>query len=485
MIISPDRPDTTIVLFRKDLRLADNLALTAAISAGGRVVPVYIRDLADKSACPMGAAQDWWLHYSLQSLARSIVDKGNTLVLRSGDTYTVLADVLAGTGAKQVFWNRRYDPAGIAFDRALKSWLGSQGVTGRSFAGQLLHDPARVLTGAGTPYRVYTPFWRALESSGEPPAPVRAPASIPPPDVRLASDAPDDWSLLPREPDWASRFAEVWRPGEDAAHEKLQSFVGGIIDDYKIRRDFPATRTTSLLSPHLAMGEISPCQVWAATQGLTGHFAAEDVIHFRKELVWREFSWHLLFHFPDLPQASLNRRFEAFPWRDDPVNLERWKKGRTGYPIVDAGMRQLWVHGWMHNRIRMVVASFLIKHLGMDWRLGQAWFEDTLVDADPASNAASWQWVAGCGADAAPFYRIFNPLLQGQKFDAEGHYIRAFVPELKALTAVAIQAPASASPLELKAAGIDLGKTYPKPIVDHAMARDRAMAAYNTVKEPA
>jgi deoxyribodipyrimidine photo-lyase len=449
------------------------------------MVLVYIRDLEDKSACPMGKAQAWWLHHSLAKLSRAIEAKGSKLVLRSGKTLEVMADIIATTGASQVLWNRRYDPAGIAFDTALKSWLGTQGVAGRSFAGQLLHDPSRVLTGAGTPYKVYTPFWRALEASGEPPAPVLAPASITPLDVALAGDVLDDWKLLPTAPDWASRFGEVWQPGEDAAQEKLQGFVGGIIDQYKVRRDFPADRTTSLLSPHLAMGEISPCQVWAATQGLTERFAVEDVIHFRKELVWREFSWHLLFHFPDLPQTSLNHRFEAFPWRNDADLFEKWTKGKTGYPIVDAGMRQLWVHGWMHNRVRMVVASFLIKHLGMDWRLGQSWFEDTLVDADPASNAASWQWVAGCGADAAPFYRIFNPLLQGQKFDADGHYIRAFVPELKALAGVSLQAPAYASPLELHAAGIELGTTYPKPIVDHALARDRAMAAYNTLKDAA
>jgi deoxyribodipyrimidine photo-lyase len=283
---------------------------------------------------------------------------------------------------------------------------------------------------------------------------------------------------LPTKPDWAAGFEQKWKPGEDGAHQQLSDFVKSHLDDYKTARDFPAKQTTSRLSPHLALGEISPNQIWHATLGLQADVPEEDVIHFRKEVVWREFSWHLLFHNPHLPTTNLNRRFDDFPWLEDSANLRAWKHGLTGYPLVDAGMRELWQTGWMHNRVRMVVASFLIKDLLIDWREGEKWFRDTLLDADIANNAASWQWVAGCGADAAPYFRIFNPSRQGETFDPDGTYVKQYCPELSDLPDRYIHRPFEAPEAVLEAAGIVLGKTYQKPIVEHDQARKRALAKY-------
>ena len=484
----PALPDTTspaIVLFRKDLRMDDNLALVAATQTGAPVICLYVRDEKDAGGQPLGGAQKWWLHHSLVSLAASLKNAGARLLVRTGDTLDIVKSLIGETHASSVFWNRRYDPVSIEHDTQLKAALAAIGVTARSFAGQLLHEPSRVMTGSGTPYRVYTTFWRALEAAGEPADPVDAPKHIVDGSAMLPSESILDWNLLPTKPNWAKSFTDIWQPGEAGAQTKLSSFVAGIIDGYKTKRDFPGTRTTSLLSPHLAFGEISPNRIWHATKGLTEVFPPEDVIHFRKELVWREFSWHLLFHYPKLPTENLNHRFDAFPWSNDEALFEAWKKGQTGYPVVDAGMRQLWQHGWMHNRVRMIVASFLIKHLNIDWRWGEAWFRDTLVDADIASNAASWQWVAGSGADAAPFYRIFNPILQGKKFDPEGTYVRHFVPEIASMPDEFLHCPFEAPKLILKAARIELGTTYPNPIVDHAAGRDSAMAAYNMIKDVA
>ena len=484
----PALSDTTspvIVLFRKDLRMDDNLALVAAVETGAPVLCVYIQDESDEGGQPLGGAQKWWLHHSLVQLQAYLTAAGAELLLVSGDTQDIVISLIDKTKASAVFWNRRNDPVSIDRDTKLKTALTALSVTARSFAGQLLHEPSRVMTGGGTPYRVYTPFWRALEASGEPAEPVNAPVHINGFKHDIPSEMISDWALLPTKPNWAKAFPDIWQPGEAGAHLKLNSFVAGIIDGYKTKRDFPGTRTTSLLSPHLAFGEISPNRIWHATKGLTEIFPAEDVIHFRKELVWREFSWHLLFHYPTLPTENLNHRFDAFPWKNDERLFDAWTKGQTGYPVVDAGMRQLWQHGWMHNRVRMIVASFLIKHLNIDWRRGEQWFRDTLVDADIASNAASWQWVAGSGADAAPFYRIFNPILQGKKFDPDGTYVRHFVPEIASMPDEFLHCPFEAPKLILKAARIELGTTYPNPIVDHASGRDSAMAAYNMIKDVA
>ena len=468
-----------ILWFRKDLRLDDNHALLSAIETGRPIVPVYILDTVDG---PLGAAQAWWLHHSLEALGASLKESGSRLVLRKGKPLDVLRSLIRETGAGAVHWNRNYDPPGQALGVSVKEALRKDGISAESFAGQLLHEPTRLMTGAGGPYRVYTPFWRALTAEGEPQEPDAAPKSLKAPHHWPESEALADWHLLPTRPDWAKGFHEIWEPGEAGAQKRLKAFVKGAIDGYKLRRDIPGEETTSRLSPHLAFGEISPRRVWHATRSLPERIADEDYIHFRKELVWREFSYHLLVHFEDLATKNWNDRFDAFPWSDNETLLKAWQRGRTGYPIVDAGMRQLWTHGWMHNRVRMIAASFLIKDLLIDWRVGERWFRDTLVDADPASNAASWQWVAGSGADAAPFFRVFNPILQGEKFDAEGRYVRRFVPELAKLDNKFIHRPFEAPLATLKAAGISLGKTYPQPIVSHAGARDTALAAFAEIK---
>jgi deoxyribodipyrimidine photo-lyase len=364
----------------------------------------------------------------------------------------VLNDLIKETAADAVYWNRRHDPAGIAIDTDIKASLKARGITAKSFAGQLLHDPARLLTGEKKPYRVYTPFWKALERKGEPHEPIDAPETLRSLPQAPKSETLGAWALLPKTPNWASAFSDVWTPGEEAARRRLEDFVDGAIDGYKTDRDHPAIDATSLLSPHLALGEVSPARIWHATRGLKA--STEDVIHFRKELAWREFCYHLHFHFPNLAEKNWNQRFDAFPWDGAPESFKLWTRGMTGYPIVDAGMRQLWKHGWMHNRVRMITASFLIKHLMIDWRRGEKWFRDTLVDADAASNAANWQWVAGSGADASPFFRIFNPILQGEKFDADGTYVRTFVTELEKLDAALIHKPFDAPENALDDAGV-------------------------------
>ena len=483
--MAKDIANPVILWFRKDLRLDDNRALDAAHRSGRAIIPLYISEPEAAGTGPLGAAQAWWLHHSLEALDRSLRKRQGRLVLASGEAFEVLRAFIRESGAEAVFWNRRYDPAGISIDVRIKHELEKQAIEARSFAGQLLHEPSRLMTGNGTPYRVYTPFWRALEGGGEPEPPLEAPAKL-----RLASQFPksealESWKLLPTKPDWAGDFTDLWTPGEDGAHEKLRAFIEDALDGYKENRDYPARPATSMLSPHLAFGEISPARIWDATRGLSKRVAAADVVHFRKEIAWREFSYHLLFHFPRLASNNWNERFDGFEWRNDDDDFRAWRRGMTGYPIIDAGMRQLWRHGWMHNRVRMIVASFLIKDLMIDWRRGEAWFRDTLVDADPANNAASWQWVAGSGADASPFFRIFNPVLQGEKFDPDGNYVRSYVPELRELGAKYIHRPFEAPRSMLDEAGIALGQTYPKPIVDHALARNRALAAYNATRDAA
>ncbi|THV25404.1 cryptochrome/photolyase family protein [Peteryoungia ipomoeae] len=482
MSASKPSPKRAILWFRKDLRLADNAALATALDEGFEIIPLYIREPDKDETGPLGAAQAWWLHHSLKALAESLEKKGTRLTLRSGSAASVLHDLIAETKASAVFWNRRYDPPGIAIDKALKAKLSDDGIEVRSFAGQILHEPSKLMTNAGGNFRVYTPFWKALDGAGEPPEPIPAPKALPTLDSWPETEALSDWQMLPTRPNWAKGFESEWQPGEAGAHKRLAAFVKTGLKGYRTRRDFPGEAHVSMLSPHLALGEISPAAVWDATRDLPDDYSTEDYIHFRKELVWRDFSYHLLFHFPELARKNWNAKFDGFPWEHAPEKLKAWQKGQTGYPIVDAGMRQLWQTGFMHNRVRMIVASFLIKDLLIDWREGERWFRDTLVDADPASNAASWQWVAGSGADASPFFRIFNPITQGEKFDPEGVYVRRFVPELKAMPAKFIHRPFDAPLLVLKEAGVSLGKTYPKPIVDHGKARDVAMAAFQGLK---
>lgn len=480
--MSPPAPPPSIVWFRRDLRLADNPALRAAADLGRPVLCIYIRDPGDPLAGAHGAAQAWWLHHSLAALDRSLRDCGNRLVTLTGDPIHLIEWLVAETGAKAVFWNGRYDGAGHALDSDIKAQLKQNGVQVESTPGFLLHDPAALRTKQGRHYSVYTPFWKAFESTFEPRLPVARPSDpIPSGDFDLGHEPIEAWDLLPRDPNWATGFGSLWQPGETGARVALARFLDDKLSGYAEGRDFPARAQMSRLSPHLALGEISPLMVWQAT-GSCGK-TSEDVTRFRKELVWREFAWHTLFHNPRLDSINLDRRFDGFTWRRDAVNLSAWKRGLTGYPIVDAGMRELWQSGTMHNRVRMITASFLIKDLLIDWREGERWFRDTLVDADAASNGFNWQWVAGCGADAAPFFRIFNPVLQGEKFDRRGDYVKRWCPELSNLPVEFIHRPFEAGKAILDKAGVRLGKDYPRPIVDHGQARNAALEALKALRE--
>ncbi len=417
--------DVSIVWFRLDLRLTDNPALTAAVNRGA-VVPVFIGAPEEERNWPPGAASRWWLHHSLKSLA---CDLGG-LILRRGPSLEALRLLVKETGATAVFWNRRYEPALMARDTKVKQALLAAGQHVESFNSALLFEPWEL-----KPYKVFTPFWRALTAKPIPPVgPVRRAIRV----VSAPSLKLDALGLLP-EFDWAAGVREVWQPGEVGAHRQLRRLKPA---DYRHNRDFPASTGTSRLSPHLHFGEISPRQVWHAV-------ANED---YRRQLIWREFAHHLLYHFPHTAEKPLRSQFEKFPWRKDAKALKAWQHGRTGYPLVDAGMRELWATGWMHNRVRMVVASFLVKDLLLPWQAGAKWFWDTLVDADLANNTLGWQWVAGCGADAAPFFRIFNPATQAEKFDPQSAYIRRWVKE----------------PVP--------------PILDHAAARARALEALKRIK---
>ena len=471
-----------LVWFRDDLRIADNPSLTTAAEADAPVVCVYVLEETD-ALRPFGAAARWWLHHSLRALSERLAALGARLVLRRGDPEAIIPALAAEVGADQVFWGRRYGPRQIAVDRRIKAALSEGGVTVRSANANLLYEPWTVKNAESEPYKVFTPFWRACRNLGRPAAPSAEPDRLASPEREPPSDALDDWALTPRGPDWAAGFDALWSPGEEAALERLETFLDEIVVGYADARDRPDGRTTSFLSPHLRWGELSPRQVWAAAQERAERGASSDVEKFLAELGWREFSTSLLFHGPDLAEENWKSAFDAFPWRDDDDDgVRAWKEGRTGYPLVDAGMRQLWRTGWMHNRVRMVVASFLIKHLLVDWRVGERWFWDTLVDADAASNPANWQWVAGSGADASPFFRIFNPVTQSKKFDAEGGYIRAWVPELAGLDAKGIHAPWTLSDNTLSDAGVRLGVDYPTPIVEHGFARERALNGFRQIR---
>lgn len=473
-----------IIWFRRDLRLNDNPALRAAVAAAGSdLVCLFIRETAGQLR-RLGGASRWWLDKSLRSLSADIEARGGQLVLRTGDAGNVLARVIQETGATSVFWNRRYDLAGREIDAAIESDLKAQGITAKSFNGSVLTDPWTQAPSSGGYYKVFSPYWRALQANYVCPPAAEAPTALA--SRQLHSEEIEDWALHPTSPDWATGFAPLWTPGESGAQARLEQFLSDSVDDYGDDRDRPdIEHGTSGLSPHLAFGEISPTQIWRATQSRidAGSIDEKNGLKFLSEVAWRDFSYVLLFHNPNLADENYKSVFDLMPWQQNDALLTAWRSGRTGYPIVDAGMRQLWHTGWMHNRVRMIVASFLTKHLLIHWRLGEDWFWDTLVDADPAANSASWQWTAGSGADAAPYFRIFNPILQGEKFDQSGDYVRKWCPELTRLPRKYLYQPWSAGPQILHQAGITLGDTYPAPIVDHKFARARALAAYETLKQ--
>jgi len=473
--------DRSLVWFRQDLRLGDHPALRAAIERGV-VIPVFIWDPAGEAEWAPGGASRWWFHHSIRTLASALETRGSRLTVRHGDSARILVELLRETGASAVFWNRRYEPAVMARDTAIKEKLKANGYRAESFNAALLFEPWTIQNLSGRPFQVFTPFWRHCLAQPEPPPP------LPEPKVgELRS--PDRWPiseplLLESRIPWAASFPGRWLPGEAGAAAALERFCDRAWESYAEERNRPDRAGTSRLSPHLHFGELSPRQVLAR---LAARFGGVDRPDWRRqqfvtEVGWREFAHHLLYHFPQTPTEPLRSEFARFPWREDPGQVAAWERGRTGYPIVDAGLRELWTTGWMHNRVRMIVASFLVKDLRLPWQIGARWFWDTLVDADLAQNTLGWQWSAGCGADAAPYFRIFNPVTQGQKFDPEGAYVRQWVPELARLPTEYLHAPWEAPGLERIQAGVVLGRDYPLPMVDHAVARDAALRDFKSLR---
>jgi deoxyribodipyrimidine photo-lyase len=467
---------TSIVWFRSDLRLYDNAALSGALRSGKPIVPVFIWAPDEETPWQPGSAARWWLHRSLASLDSSLRQRGSALVLRQGKTLEALRALVRETEATAVYWNRRCEPAFGVRDDEIGQVLAREGVRVHVSDSSFLYAPEDVRTRDGKPFTVFTPFWKACLAEGDPPAPLPAPSAIPVPYRMPESVALSALALEPAV-DWAQGLRHAWDVGESTALRFLDEFAESGISGYGVARDFPGERGTSRLSPYLHHGEVSPRSVWNRLRSAGG-----EVDGFLRQLIWREFAHHLLFHFPHTTADPLRSEFNRFPWRSDASVLLAWQRGRTGYPLVDAGMRELWTTGWQHNRVRMLTASFLTKDLLISWKEGARWFWDTLVDADLANNSLGWQWVAGCGADAAPYFRVFNPVLQAGKFDGNGSYVRQWIPELAPLPNMFIHRPWEAPSEVLRSAGIELGVTYPRRIVDHVAARKRALQAYERLK---
>ncbi len=476
----------TIVWFRLDLRLQDNPALTAALERGGAVIPVFIWAPSDEEPWAPGAASNWWIAQSLRRLSESLEAKGSRLVVRRGGVLETLRELIRATGASAVHWNRRYEPRVVERDGIVEQALRKDGVEVGTFNAALLFEPREIATKVGGPFKVFTPFYNACLRMPPSLKPRRAPRDVPAPSRWPRSENVASLGLEP-EVDWAAGLRAAWTPGENGAAGALERLLDDVVESYPAGRDRPDIEGTSRLSPHLHFGEIGPRAVWSAVNAYAGVGAGNALSKggeaYLRQLVWREFAHHLLFHFPHTADRPLRPEFERFPWRRDAKALEAWRKGRTGYPMVDAGMRQLWTTGWMHNRVRMIVASFLVKDLLLPWQEGARWFWDTLVDADLANNTLGWQWTAGCGADAAPYFRVFNPVAQGERYDPEGEYVRRHVPELAALPARFVHAPWKAPAGTPAAVAVGIGESYPRPIVDHGAARTAALAAYGRIKK--
>jgi len=502
----PTDAPPTLLWLRRDLRLGDNPALLAAAEEarerGCGLVPIFVWEPRERRTWAPGGAARWWLWHSLRSLETDLRRLGSRLVVERGDPVDVVAALAARVGAGAVVWARGLEPDELADDRALEAVLNGRGVDARIVPqANLLADPLAVRTRDGRPYTVFTPFWRARLAGPAPEAPLPAPKALPAAPPRPAGLTLAELEAEAARP-WSAGFGAVWRPGERGAHERLGAFLEGPLGDYAVDRDRPDLEGNSRLSPHLRWGEVTARQVWHAVAGALEEAGLDleaavgppswdeeqapglrrSAGAFLRQLGWREFGHHLLAAFPHTVLHPLHDRFAVFPWRDDPAGLEVWTRGRTGYPIVDAAMRELWATGWMHNRTRMLAGSFLVKDLLLPWQTGAAWFWDTLVDADLANNSLGWQWVAGCGADAAPYFRVFNPVTQGRRFDPDGAYVRRWAPEIGGLPAEHVQAPWLAPAGALDAAGVALGETWPAPIVDHGEARLRALAAYEMVR---
>jgi deoxyribodipyrimidine photo-lyase len=479
------KPSASILWLRLDLRLADNPALLAAIRHGGAVNPVFIHAPDEEKPWSPGGASNWWLHQSLAALDKSLRALASKIIFRRGPTLAILLALAKETGATGVFWNRRFEPAVIARDAKIKEALRAEGLNADSYNAALLFEPWTVKNKSEKPFQVFTPFWKHCLARDEPHEPLRAPEKIPAPEKWPPSLVLDELALEPRIK-WAEGFKAAWQPGEAGAMENLKRFLARTFADYSETRNRPDLTGTSRLSPHLHFGEISPRQIWHGLKSFAEKRGLKPAewhgSQFLAEVGWREFAHHLIFHFPRTTDEPLRREFEKFPWREDKKLLCAWQKGETGFPIIDAGMRELWATGWMHNRVRMIVASFLVKDLLLPWQTGAKWFWDTLVDADLASNTLGWQWTAGCGADAAPYFRIFNPTTQGEKFDPHGDYVRRWCPELAKLSAEWIHQPHAAPSEILQAAKVELGENYPAPMVNHSVARDFALKSFAQIK---
>lgn len=480
----------SLLLFQNDLRIEDHPALHAARTEADWVCPLFVWSPADEKPWAPGAASRWWLHHSLLALQERLAGRGAPLVIRSGDVSETVQAVAKETGAESVYWSARYEPHTAALQSDLRKDLQKRGLKVRIFPGRTLFDPSTLLNKSHEPFQVFTPFWRScvarIEEAGLPPA-IPTPRHLTDPPRRVRSQEVADLGLLPKIP-WDAEFGPTWKPGEEGAHKRLRHLLG-IAAQYHDLRNRPDLDGTSALSPHLHFGEITPRQI---AQAVLDEFGVtpqewsrlpEGPRVFLAEIGWREFAHAVLYHFPQTDRAPLKSKFEAFPWKYAQRPLRTWQRGLTGYPIVDAGMRQLWRTGWMHNRVRMIVGSFLTKDLLQSWQAGAEWFWDTLVDADLANNTLGWQWISGCGADASPYFRIFNPIMQGRRYDPEGSYIRQWVPELAKLPADVIHEPWTAAPEVLSGAGVVLGETYPQPMVDHAAARVAALEALAKMKE--
>jgi len=471
---------TAIVWFRKDLRLNDNPALYYAAQENENLILLYILD--EDTPSQIGSAQQWWLHHSLSALENTLKKRGATLTLKRGNPQKILLDICNKNTISSIYWNRCYEPTSIERDSKIKEALKTQGIEANSYNGYLLHEPFAIKNKQGGYFKVFTPFSKTCHQQ------VIDTQILPVPRFKqqhpLRGDLLNSWKLLPHDPNWAESFGKTWHPGEIHANKQLKDFISQKLCDYPISRDFPAKSGTSYLSPHLHFGEISPRQILNTIKLAEIHesLPTKACEHFLRELTWREFSYHLLYHFPTLPEENFRKEFDHFSWSNDKKSLNLWQKGQTGYPLIDAGMRELWHTGYMHNRVRMITASFLTKHLLIHWREGAKWFWDTLLDADLANNSMNWQWVAGSGVDAAPYFRIFNPITQSEKFDPEGKYIRQWVPELSSLPSTFIHKPWKAPTKILEEANIILDEDYPTPMIDHEFARKRALDHYQKCK---
>ncbi len=488
-----------MVWFRNDLRMTDQPALHAALERGRPVLCIFILE-SDNGLRPLGAASRWWLHHSLDRLGADLAKAGASLTLYAGAASTIVPAIVEAADAGALFFTRRYGGSSTALDEAIRAEVASGCCAVETFNGRLLHEPWDIKTKAGGNYGVYTPYWKAAMALGRPGEPLPRPRHLrgaPAPSSGPRPVALADLGLLPAKVNWAAGWDENWTPGEGGAAERLAAFLKDGLIDYPAERDRLASWGTSRLSPHLRFGEISPRQIHAAVEATRakahgtkahgtkagGKVVDEAAGKYLAEIGWREFDYQVLHYHPDIATKNLNAKFDRLPWADVPkAQLVAWKKGRTGFPVVDAGMRELWATGYMQNRVRMITASFLIKDMLCDWRVGEQWFWDCLCDADPANNTMNWQWVAGTGADASPFFRIFNPVTQGERYDPGGDYIRRHVPELAKLKGKAIHAPWLADEAELRAAGVELGRTYPQPMLDHGESRQRALEAYRKVR---